>query len=62
MVEEKKIVSPHPLKGTYGVGCLTEWYQSRMREISHNREEESDERRAVETPLDLIEIVRSFMV
>jgi hypothetical protein len=30
-------------------------------EISHNREEESDERRAVETPPDLAEIVRSLM-
>ena len=27
---------------------------------SHNREEESDERRAVETPLDLAETVRSL--
>jgi hypothetical protein len=27
---------------------------------SHNRDEESDERRAVETPLDLVEIVRSL--
>jgi hypothetical protein len=31
-------------------------------ESSHNREEESDERRAVETPQDLAEIVRSLMV
>jgi hypothetical protein len=30
-------------------------------EISHNREEESDERRAVETPPDLAETVRSLM-
>jgi hypothetical protein len=30
-------------------------------ESSHNREEESDERRAVETPLDLVETVRSLM-
>jgi hypothetical protein len=30
-------------------------------EISHNREEESDERRVVETPLDLAETVRSLM-
>jgi hypothetical protein len=30
-------------------------------EISHNREEESDERRVVETPLDLDETVRSLM-
>jgi hypothetical protein len=30
-------------------------------EISHNREEEYDERRVVETPPDLVEIVRSFM-
>jgi hypothetical protein len=30
-------------------------------EISHNRKEESDERRAVETPPDLVEIVRSLM-
>jgi hypothetical protein len=29
---------------------------------SHNRDEESDERRAVETPLDLDETVRSLMV
>jgi hypothetical protein len=29
---------------------------------SHNRDEESDERRAVETPLDLAETVRSLMV
>jgi hypothetical protein len=29
---------------------------------SHNRDEESDERRAVETPLDLGETVRSLMV
>jgi hypothetical protein len=29
---------------------------------SHNRDEESDERRAVETPPDLAEIVRSLMV
>jgi hypothetical protein len=28
---------------------------------SHNRDEESDERRAVETPPDLVEIVRSLM-
>ena len=28
---------------------------------SHNRDEESDERRAVETPLDLVETVRSLM-
>jgi hypothetical protein len=30
-------------------------------EVSHNRDEESNERRAVETPLDLAEIVRSLM-
>jgi hypothetical protein len=30
-------------------------------EISHNREEESDERRVMETPLDLAETVRSLM-
>ena len=30
-------------------------------ESSHNREEEYDERRAVETPLDLDEDVRSLM-
>ena len=30
-------------------------------EISHNREEESDERRAVETPPNLDETVRSLM-
>jgi DNA polymerase III alpha subunit (gram-positive type) len=30
-------------------------------EISHNREEESDERRVVETPPDLAETVRSLM-
>jgi 5'-deoxynucleotidase YfbR-like HD superfamily hydrolase len=30
-------------------------------ESSHNREEESDERRAVETPPDLDETVRSLM-
>ena len=29
---------------------------------SHNRDEESNERRAVETPPDLAEIVRSLMV
>jgi hypothetical protein len=29
---------------------------------SHNRDEESDERRVVETPLDLAETVRSLMV
>jgi hypothetical protein len=29
---------------------------------SHNRDEESDERRAVETPPDLAETVRSLMV
>jgi hypothetical protein len=29
---------------------------------SHNRDEDSDERRAVETPPDLVEIVRSLMV
>jgi hypothetical protein len=29
---------------------------------SHNRDEESDERRVVETPLDLAKIVRSLMV
>jgi hypothetical protein len=28
---------------------------------SHNRDEEPDERRAVETPLDLVETVRSLM-
>jgi hypothetical protein len=31
-------------------------------EGSHNRDEESDERRSVRTPLDLAETVRSFMV
>jgi hypothetical protein len=30
-------------------------------EISHNREEESDERRVVETPPNLVETVRSLM-
>ena len=30
-------------------------------ETSHNGEEESDERRVVETPLDLVETVRSLM-
>jgi hypothetical protein len=30
-------------------------------ESSDNREEESDERRAVETPPDLVETVRSLM-
>jgi hypothetical protein len=30
-------------------------------EISHNRDEEYDERRAVETPPDLPETVRSLM-
>jgi hypothetical protein len=30
-------------------------------ESSHSREEEFDERRVVETPLDLVEIVRSLM-
>jgi hypothetical protein len=30
-------------------------------EGSHNRDEESDERRAIETPLDLAETVRSLM-
>jgi hypothetical protein len=29
---------------------------------SHNRDEESDKRRAVETPPDLVETVRSLMV
>jgi hypothetical protein len=29
---------------------------------SHNRDEESDERRGVETPPDLVETVRSLMV
>jgi hypothetical protein len=29
--------------------------------ISHNREEESDERRVVETPLDLVETIRILM-
>ncbi len=29
---------------------------------SHNRDEETDERRAVETPLDLAKTVRSLMV
>ena len=29
---------------------------------SHNRDEDSDERRVVETPPDLVEIVRSLMV
>jgi hypothetical protein len=33
-----------------------------LEEISHNREEESDERRVVETPPDLIETVRILMV
>jgi hypothetical protein len=31
-------------------------------DVSHNRDEESDERKAVETPPDLDEIVRSLMV
>jgi hypothetical protein len=31
-------------------------------ESSHNKEEESDERRAVETPPNLAETVRSLMV
>jgi hypothetical protein len=30
-------------------------------ESSHDREEEYDERRVVETPSDLVEIVRSLM-
>jgi len=30
-------------------------------DVSHNRDEESDERRAVYTPLDLAETVRSLM-
>jgi hypothetical protein len=30
-------------------------------ESSHNREEESNERRVVETPPNLVEIVRSLM-
>jgi hypothetical protein len=29
-------------------------------DVSHNRDEESDERRAVETPLDLAETVRGL--
>jgi hypothetical protein len=29
---------------------------------SHNRDEEFDERRAIETPLDLVETVRRLMV
>ena len=29
---------------------------------SHNRDEEFDERRVVETPLDLVETIRSLMV
>jgi hypothetical protein len=33
-----------------------------MGEGSHNRDEESDERRAIGTPLDLAETVRSHMV
>ena len=33
-----------------------------MGEGSHNRDEESDERRAIGTPPDLAEIVRSLMV
>jgi hypothetical protein len=33
-----------------------------MGDGSHNRDEESDERRAVKTPPDLAETVRSFMV
>jgi hypothetical protein len=32
-----------------------------MGESSHNREEEFDERRVVETPPNLVEIVRSLM-
>jgi hypothetical protein len=32
-----------------------------MGEGSHNREEESDERRVVETPPNLVETVRSLM-
>jgi CRISPR/Cas system-associated endonuclease Cas1 len=31
-------------------------------EVSHNRDKESDERRAIGTPLDLAEIVKSLMV
>jgi hypothetical protein len=31
-------------------------------EGSHNRDEESDERRVVETPPELVETVRSLMV
>jgi hypothetical protein len=30
-------------------------------EVSHNREEDSDERRAVETPPNLAETIRSLM-
>jgi hypothetical protein len=33
-----------------------------MGEGSHNRDEESDERRAIGTPLDLAKTVRSLMV
>jgi hypothetical protein len=33
-----------------------------MGDGSHNRDEESDERRAVETPLDLAKTVRNLMV
>jgi hypothetical protein len=33
-----------------------------MGEVSHNRDEESDERRAIGTPPDLAETVRSLMV
>ena len=33
-----------------------------MGEGSHNRDEESNERRAIRTPLDLAETVRSLMV
>jgi hypothetical protein len=36
--------------------------QHEVGEGYHNRDEESDERRAVETPLDLVETVRSLMV
>jgi hypothetical protein len=41
-------------------GCVMVMHRE-VGEGSHNRDEESDERRAVETPPDLAETVRSLM-
>jgi hypothetical protein len=34
MIEKSEILMPHPSKGTLGVGCVTEWYQSEQQHLA----------------------------